>query len=77
MVVGLLVTRNFVFVCRRLTLNDVIIFQADSLIGEFDSSAKSIWKYQQITKYSKKINMRPRKKSEFRTPHECFYELIK
>lgn len=42
MVVGLFVTRNFVFVCRRLTLNDVIIFQADSLIGEFDSSAKSI-----------------------------------
>lgn len=33
--------------------------------------------HQQITKYSKKINMRPRKKLEFRTPHECFYELIK
>ena len=33
--------------------------------------------HQQITKYSKKINMRPRKKLEFRTPHECFYELIR
>ena len=32
---------------------------------------------QQITKYSKKINMRPRKKLDFKTPHECFYELIK
>ena len=33
--------------------------------------------HQQITKYSKKINIRPRKKLEFKTPHECFYELIK
>ena len=33
--------------------------------------------HQQITKYSKKINMRPRKKLEFRTPYECFYEQIK
>ena len=33
--------------------------------------------HQQITKYSKKINMRPRKKLEFKTPHECFYEQIK
>ena len=32
---------------------------------------------QQITKYSKKINMRPRKKLDFRTPQDCFYELIK
>ena len=32
--------------------------------------------HQQITKYSKKINMRPRKKLEFRTPYECFYEQI-
>ncbi|EFL46656.1 integrase core domain protein, partial [Prevotella disiens FB035-09AN] len=32
---------------------------------------------QQITKYSKKINMRPRKKLEFKTPYECFYEQIK
>ena len=33
--------------------------------------------HQQITKYSKKINIRPRKKLEFKTPHECFYEQIK
>lgn len=32
--------------------------------------------HQQITKYSKKINMRPRKKLEFRTPYECFYKQI-
>ena len=28
-------------------------------------------------KYAKKINMRLRKKLEFKTPHECFYEQIK
>ncbi|OWP28773.1 IS30 family transposase [Prevotella nigrescens] len=33
--------------------------------------------HQQIKKYSKKINMRPRKKLEFKTPQECFYEQIK
>ena len=33
--------------------------------------------HQQITKFSKKINMRPRKKLEFKTPYECFYEQIK
>ena len=33
--------------------------------------------HQQITKYPKKINIRPRKKLEFKTPHECFYEQIK
>ena len=33
--------------------------------------------HQQIAKYSKKINIRPRKKLEFKTPHECFYEQIK
>lgn len=33
--------------------------------------------HQQITKYSKKINMRPRKKLKFKTPYECFYEQIK
>ena len=33
--------------------------------------------HQQITKYSKKINMRPRKKLEFYTPYECFYKQIK
>ena len=32
---------------------------------------------QQITKYSKKINMRPRKKLDFKRPQDCFYELIK
>ena len=32
--------------------------------------------HQQITKYSKKINMRPRKKLKFRTPRECFYKQI-
>ena len=32
---------------------------------------------QQITKYSKKINMRPRKKLDFKTPQDCFYKLIK
>ena len=33
--------------------------------------------HQQITKYTKKNNMRPRKKLEFKTPQECFYEQIK
>ena len=33
--------------------------------------------HQQITKYSKKINISPRKKLEFKTPYECFYEQIK
>lgn len=33
--------------------------------------------HQQITKYLKKINMRPRKKLEFKTPYECFYEQMK
>ena len=33
--------------------------------------------HQQITKYPKKINIRPRKKLEFKTPQECFYEQIK
>ena len=33
--------------------------------------------HQQITKYSKKINIRPRKKLEFKTPQERFYEQIK
>ena len=33
--------------------------------------------HQQITKYSKKINSKPRKKLEFKTPYECFYEQIK
>ena len=33
--------------------------------------------HQQITKYSKRINIRPRKKLEFKTPYECFYEQIK
>jgi len=33
--------------------------------------------HQQITKYSKKINIRPRKKLEFKTPQECFYGQIK
>ena len=30
--------------------------------------------HQQITKCSRKINMRPRKKLGFKTPYECFYE---
>ena len=33
--------------------------------------------HQQITKYSRKLNMRPRKKLKFRTPQECLYERIK
>ena len=33
--------------------------------------------HQQITKYSRKINTRPRKKLNFKTPTECFYERIK
>lgn len=32
--------------------------------------------HQQITKYTQKINMRPRKKLKFKTPRECFYENI-
>ena len=32
---------------------------------------------QQFTKYSKKINIKPRKKLEFKTQHEFFYEQIK
>lgn len=33
--------------------------------------------HQQITKCSRKINMRPRKKLGFKTPYECFYKQIK
>ena len=32
--------------------------------------------HQQISKYSRKLNMRPRKKLKYRTPQECFYEKI-
>lgn len=32
--------------------------------------------HQQITKYSKKTNMRPRKKLEIKTLYEYFYEQI-
>ena len=33
--------------------------------------------HQQFTKYSKKINIKTRKKLEFKTQHEFFYEQIK
>lgn len=33
--------------------------------------------HQQLTKYSRRLNMRPRKKLNFKTPNECFYENIK
>ena len=56
-----------------------VIENANGLIRQYVPK-KETFEYvshQQITKYAKKINMRPRKKLEFKTPHKCFYELIK
>lgn len=32
--------------------------------------------HQQITEFARRINSRPRKKLKFKTPRECFYEII-
>ncbi|KGF43416.1 IS30 family transposase [Prevotella melaninogenica] len=55
------------------------IENANGLIRQYMSKTETFEhvSHQQITKYSKKINMRPRKKLEIKTPHECFYEQIK
>ena len=55
------------------------IENANGLIRQYVSKTETFEhvSHQQITKYSKKINIRPRKKLEFKTPHECFYEQIK
>ncbi len=54
------------------------IENANGLIRQYipKSEAFGHVSHQQITKYSKKINMRPRKKLGFKTPYECFYENI-
>ena len=55
------------------------IENANGLIRQYVSKTETFEhiSHQQITKYAKKINIRPRKKLEFKTPHECFYEQIK
>lgn len=55
------------------------IENANGLIRQYMSKTETFEhvSHQQITRYSKKINVRPRKKLEFKTPHECFYEQIK
>ena len=55
------------------------IENANGLIRQYVSKTETFEhiSLQQITKYAKKINIRPRKKLEFKTPHECFYEQIK
>lgn len=55
------------------------IENANRLIRQYMSKTETFEhvSHQQITRYSKKINVRPRKKLKFKTPHECFYEQIK
>ena len=55
------------------------IENANGLIRQYMSKTETFEhvSHEQITRYSKKINVRPRKKLEFKTPHECFYEQIK
>ena len=55
------------------------IENANGLIRQYVPKTETLEhvSHQQITKYSKRINMRPRKKLEFKTPQECFYEQIK
>ena len=55
------------------------IENANGLIRQYVPKTETLEhvSHQQITKYSKRINIRPRKKLEFKTPHECFYEQIK
>lgn len=54
------------------------IENANGLIRQYIPKSETFGhvSHQKITKYSKKINMRPRKKLNFRTPYECFYEKI-
>lgn len=54
------------------------IENANGLIRQYVSKSETFENvsHQQITKYSKKINMRPRKKLNFKTPYECFYKQI-
>ena len=55
------------------------IENANGLIRQYVPKTETLEhvSHQQITKYSKKINIRPRKKLEFKTPYEYFYEQIK
>ena len=55
------------------------IENANGLIRQYVPKTETLEhvSHQQITKYPKKINIRPRKKLEFKTPYECFYEQIK
>ena len=55
------------------------IENANGLIRQYVPKTETLEhvSHQQITKYSKRINIRPRKKLEFKTPYECFYEQIK
>ena len=55
------------------------IEKANGLIRQYVPKSETFEhiSHQQINKFSNKINMRPRKKLNFRTPRDCFYELIK
>ena len=55
------------------------IENANGLIRQYVPKTETLEhvSHQQITKYSTRINIRPRKKLEFKTPPECFYEQIK
>ena len=55
------------------------IENANGLIRQYVPKTETLEhvSHQQITKDSKKINIRPRKKLEFKTPYEYFYEQIK
>lgn len=54
------------------------IENANGLIRQYvpNGAVFSHYSHQQITKFNKKINDRPRKKLDFSTPRECFYRNI-
>jgi len=54
------------------------IENANGLIRQYipNGAVFSHYSHQQITKFNKKINDRPRKKLDFSTPKECFYRNI-
>ena len=52
------------------------IENANGLVRQYIPKSETFERvsHQQITKYSRILNNRPRKKLKFRTPQECFYE---
>ena len=54
------------------------IENANGLVRQYipKSAAFSNFSQQKITKFTEKINERPRKKLNFSTPKECFYKNI-